>query len=206
MAEITSTYEMAENEWDSGSEPRDVPTSMVATTEREHVGIEFHVSMRDYTKRDMDDLIVEAAARLIVGNYGTNKLAKLIEERCVALTVEKVDQHLAGITAEIIDQPVTPAFGDKKPVTMREFIGLYGREYLTERVDSEGKPTRDSYRSEPRITWLANRHMARTFTTEIEKATNAAIVEIRALINAKHKEALEAEKARIRDALARVTA
>uniref|UniRef100_UPI0011848CFC hypothetical protein n=1 Tax=Mesorhizobium amorphae TaxID=71433 RepID=UPI0011848CFC len=66
--EIVSTHDLAETEWDGHSEPQDVDTAMVATKEPEGKGIEFHVSMRDYTFRDMRELIVEAAARVVVGN------------------------------------------------------------------------------------------------------------------------------------------
>lgn len=207
--EITSTHEIAEADWDGRSDPQDVDTNMVATKEAEGKGIEFHVSMRSYTQRDMEDLIVEAAARVIVGNYGSNVIAKKVEERCIALVTAMADKHLAGVTAEIIDQPVTPKFpfiskGDEKPVTMREFIGLTGRAYLEARVNDAGKPSTDSWRTKPRIQHLAEIHMQRAFETEIEKATNAAIAEIKNAITAQHKAFLDAEKARFREAMAKV--
>ncbi|WP_018184677.1 hypothetical protein [Kaistia granuli] len=210
MDEITSTHEMAEAQWDGPNEPQDVDTNMVATTEAEGRGIEFHVSMRSYTQRDMEALIVEAAARVVVGEYGNNKLAKLVEERCIALSVEKIDKHLANVTAEIIDQPITPKFpfmkADEKPMTMREFIGLTGREYLTASVDSSGKPTNDRYYGKTRIQSLVEGVMQQAFKTEIEKATNAAVSEVRNAIKAEHDAFLTAEKARLREALAKLAA
>jgi hypothetical protein len=209
MTEITSTSELAETEWDGRSEPADVQTDMTATTKPEG-GIEFFVQMHDYTKRDMEELIVEAAARVVVGNYGNNVLAKKIEERCIALVTEKADRHLASVTAEIIDQPVTPKFpfhskGDEKPVTMRELIGLTGRAYLEARVNGAGEVSTDSWSTKPRIQHLAECYMARAFKNEIEKATNAAIAEIQREIKAKHDALIEAEKKRLRDALAKTT-
>jgi hypothetical protein len=202
---------MAEREWDGRGEPDDggeVRSDIVATREPEDRGIEFHVSMRDYTQRDMEALIVEAAARVMVGEHGNNKLAKLIEERCAALTAEKVDKHLASVTAEIIDQPILPKYpfmrADEKPMTMREFIGLTGRDYLAERVDNSGKPTTDRSYSKARMQYLVENAIQRTYKTEIEKATNAAIAEVQNAVRAKHKEFLEAEKARLRDALVKV--
>lgn len=211
MGEITSTHEMAEAEWDGHSEPQDVDTNMVATKEAEGEGIEFHVSMRSYTKRDMEELIVEAAARVVVGNYGSNVIAKKVEERCIALVTSMADKHLASVTAEIIDQPVTPKFpfiskGDEKPVTMREFIGLTGRAYLEARVNGAGEPSTDSWSTKPRIQHLAEIHMQRAFKAEIEKATNAAVVEVRAAVKAAHDAFLNAEKTRFREALAKVSA
>lgn len=206
--EITSTAEMAEMEWDGHSEPDNVRTDMVATTEAEGLGIEFHVSMRDYTLRDMEALIVEAAAARIIGRHNDKTIAKAIEAECLKQVNDKAAAALGKVTAEIIDQPLTPNFGDKKPVTMREFIGLTGREYLTERVDRDGRPAQSggwgSTTSYSRIELIVGNYMQRAFKAEIEKATNAVIGEIQASIRAQHSAFLEAEKARVRDALAKV--
>jgi hypothetical protein len=88
---------------------------------------------------------------------------------------------------------------------MREFIGLTGQAYLTARVDNSGNPTTDSYYSKSRIQFFVEKFMETAFKREIEKATNAAIIEVRKAIEDNHKAFLEAEKARFRDALAKVT-
>lgn len=208
--EITSTHDMAENEWIDDEDPQGAQTAMFATKTAEGRGIEFHVSMRDYTQRDMEALIVEAAARVLVGNYGDAKLAKLIEERCVALTMEKADKALAAVTTDIIDQPITPKYPfmkpDAAPTTMREFIGLTGREYLTAYVDSYGKPTTDRHYGKTRVQYLVETYMQQAFKNEISKATNATISEIQKEIRAKHDAFLNAEKTRVREALAKVVA
>lgn len=209
--EITSTHEIAEREWDGQSEPQDVDTDMVATKDPEDNGIEFHVSMRDYTLRDMETLIIEAAAQQIVGKFGKDRLAKEIEAKTITLVTAKADKALEAVTAEIIDQPILPKYGYSKPeaapVTMREFIGLTGRQYLAERVDSMGKTTdRSGYHDKSRIQYLVEKYMETAFKREIEKATNAAIVEVRAAIEASHKALLAAEKARFLEALAKISA
>lgn len=206
--EITSTHDMAEQAWDG---PGDVRSNLVATKEAEGDGIEFHVSMRGYTMVDMEALIVEAAAARIVGNHQEHALAKAIEAKCIALISAKADAALAKVTAEIIDQPVVPKFpfmskGDEKPVTMREFIALTGQAYLLARVDHSGNPSNDSWSSKPRIDRMVERYMQDKFKTEIERATNSAIVEIRASVLAEHTKFLAAEKARVRDALAKASA
>ncbi len=207
--EITSTSDIDEREWDGHSEPKDVRTDMIATRTPENRGIEFHVSMRDYTQKDMEELIVEAAARVVVGNYGNSKLAKLIEDRCIALTTQAADEALASISADIIDQPITPKYpfmkADEKPCTMREFIGLTGRDYLTAYVDSAGKPTTDRRYGKTRIQHIVEMYMQRAFDQEIRQATNAAFAEINNAIRNRQEAFLEAEKSRFRDALASVT-
>jgi len=208
---ITSTHDIAEQEWDGHPEPSGVETDMVATKEAEGRGIEFHVSMRDYTMQDMEALIIEAAARQIVGRHNDKTLAKAIEAKCIEQITAKADKALASVTAEIIDQPVTPKFpfmskADEKPVTMREFIALTGQAYLTARVNGSGEASTDSWSTKPRIQHLAEAYMQQAFKREIEKATNAAISEIHKAIRAHHDTFLNAEKARVREALAKVSA
>lgn len=208
--EITSTSEMAEQEWDGHSEPGDLETDMVATKDPENKGIEFHVSMRRYTMDDMEALIIEAAARQLLGTRDT-QFRKLIEDRAVALITEQANQRLTAVTAEIIDSPLTPAFGEKKPVTMREFIGLTGQAYLTEHVDphtGERKPV-DSWSRDhtiPRVAQIVQKTMDVKFKKEIEAATNAAVREVQVAIKTQHDALLAAEKKRFLEALAKVTA
>lgn len=194
-------------------EDEEVTEDMAATHESDpSERLEFHVQMRGYTLRDMDALIVEAAARLIVGRSGDHKLAKEIEARCVALTTAKIDDKLSGVTTEIIDQPILadfPGKTTKEPVTIREFLGLCGREYLTQLVDSHNGEISTSRYGDGRITrmqYLVSRAMEHKFKAEITAATNAAIVEIQNGIRAQHKALVESETARIREALAKATA
>lgn len=204
--EIHSTAEIAEGNWDGQSEPSEVETDMVATDGPTGDGIEFHVSMRGYTMHDMEDLIVQAAARQILGTFNDRAMAKTIEETCTAQLTAKADAVLSAVTTEIIDQPLTPSFGDKKPVTMREFIGLTGREYLSQKVDSVGKPTSGYGAFGTRMEYLVRQYMDRHFRIEIEKATNAVITEIRKDFTARHEKMLASEKKRLREAFDKLTA
>jgi hypothetical protein len=203
--EILNTGDLQE-----GDEFSDPTSHLVATEQPEGKGIEFHVSMRGHTMADMEGLIVEAGARMLVGQFGDKALGRMIEEKCIQQVTAKADAALHAVTHEIIDQPLTPAFGDKKPVTMREFIGLTGREYLTERVDREGKPATGGgwggSSTYTRVELLVSNYMQKHFKQEIEKATNAAIVEVQNAIRASHTSFIEAEKARLRAALAKAVA
>lgn len=196
MADIVDTGDLSE-------EPQ---SHLVASEEsKPNERIEFHVQMRGWTASEMDELIVEAAARLIVGKRGDRDYAKEIEARCQELVTAKIDGHLSGVTDAIIDQPLTPAFAGsaKEPVTMRELIGLYGREYLTQKVDRHtGKPETAGYRDGmPRIEYLVRRHMDSKFEGELTRAVNATVSEIQANVRARLDAVLIAEKARMRDAL-----
>jgi hypothetical protein len=201
--EILNTSDLSPD--DEFAEPS---SHLVATREPEGKGIEFTVAMRGHTMTDMEALIVEAGARMLVGQFGDKSLGRMIEQKCIEQVTAKADAALQAVTNEIIDQPLTPSFGDKKPVTMRQYIGLVGREYLTERVDRDGKPSQGGWGSNTctRVELLVSNYMQKHFKQEIEKATTAVIVDIQNAIRAEHKALLEAEKKRIRDAMAKAVA
>ena len=203
MTDIIETADLPEDEFSE---------NIAATTDTQPAErLEFFVQMRGYTLREMDALIVEAAARQVVGNRGDSKLAKEIEARCIALTTEKIDAKLATVTAEIVDQPMIPALGSsKEPVTMRDFMALCGSQYLAEMVGNDGKPaSSDSYyrnNSMPRMQYLVKQALDLKFKKEIEAATSAAIREVQAAIKADHDALIQAETKRIREALAKAVA
>lgn len=204
MSDITSTSEIAEQDWGSDEEPGEVRTDMVATEEAINRGIEFHVSMRDYTLRDMEELIIEAAAKQLVGRHNDRELAKVIEAKCIEQVTAKADAALAKVTSQIIDQPLTPKFGDKTPTTMREFLGLFGREYLTERVGYDGKPT-EAYRTTTfsRMEWIVGQLVSKKFQEELEKETNSMKREIEAQVRAQHAAFLAEQKKKFEKAFAK---
>ncbi|NTA79931.1 hypothetical protein G6L13_05455 [Agrobacterium tumefaciens] len=188
-----------------------VSSSMEARKEAEGNGIEFHVAMTSWTLRDMEELIVQAAAQQLVGKFGNDRLAKEIEAKTISLVTAKADATLEAVTTEIINQPLIPKYtygkADADPVTMREFLGLTGRQYLTQMVGSDGKVSdRSSYNEKSRVQYLVEKCMETTFKREIEKATNELIAEVRRGVEAKHKAFLEAEKARFREALEKISA
>ena len=202
--EITDTADIAERNWDGESEPDDKGADLSATHKPTEDRIQFHVQMRGYTMREMDNLIIEAAAQLIVGKHNDRAIAKAIEDKCVELINAKATKALDAVTADIIEQPITPNWGDKKPVTMREMIGLYGREFLETTVDRDGKPSRDTYsRTQSRISYLVERYLDRKFQAEIEKATMTAMSAVHREIKARHEKVLAAELERLRTALAK---
>lgn len=207
--EITDTYDN-NPECDEYGEPCEPETHMVATVEPENKGIEFHVSMRGYTLSDMDNLIIEAAARQLLGRRSDTQLAKAIEEKCIQLTDKRILDRLSTITAEIINQPLIPeVYGKKEPVTMGDFIGLTAREYLSKPVEYNGEdsnPKDYTYNKRPtRMQWLVEKFMNAAFKKEIEATTNVAIKEIQSQLAAEHKAIIDAEKQRFADALAKLT-
>lgn len=203
---IIDTREIAEQNWDPSTEPGEVSSSIQATEGLTTDRLQFHVQMTGYTLEDMDALIVEAAARQIVGKRTDTVIAKEIEAKCAEMITRRIDATLVSVTAEIIDQPVTPNWGDKKPVTMREMIGLMGREYLTKQVTRDGKETSSSYETwGTRVEWIVWQKMSTQFKNEIEKATGSAIAEMQRQVKAAQESLIIEQKKRLSEALAKLT-
>lgn len=198
--EITEFYDLDQDE---------APESDLAATEQPAPGakIEFFVQMRSWTQRDMEDLVIEAAATRLLAGMGESRLKRKIEDAALANITSKLDGILEAITAEIIDKPLTPEPFGKQPVTMREFIGLYGREYLDQRVDRDGKPTSNrafgSTQNSTRMQRIVQQHMDQRFKKEIEASTQQIVRDCQNAIKASHQEILNAEKERVKAALER---
>lgn len=206
---IADTSELAELcGFDEEHGPRE---DMTATVEPDPTAkIEFHVQMRSWTVKDMEELVIEAAARQLVGrNASEGVLAKAVQDSAIRQITERADAKLATVSAEILEQPVLYGpHSAKEPVTLRDMMGLYAKDYLTERVGQDGKPDESYHGSrynKPRIQWIVERALDGKFKTEIEKATNAAIAQIQSAVREQHKAVVDAETARIRAAIAKAT-
>jgi hypothetical protein len=177
-----------------------------ATTEPTSDRMQFHVQMDRYTQEAMEDLIVEAAARILVGKSDSSKLARDIEGRCASQIMAKLDAKLETVTADIINQPVTSTGFGSNPVTMGEMIGLMGKDYLSEPVNTQGNPrgvdTSWSFSSfGTRAQWLVWNAMETKFKSEIAAATNAAIAQVQTEVRSAHLAMINEEKARLREAM-----
>lgn len=210
MPDIIDTSDIAQGQAEDGVREWDdeLQTSAVASEEEKPGGISFHVQMRDWTVNDMEELVVEAAARLIVGRTGDSKLAKLIEERALALITERADARLSSVASDVLGTTLTPkGYDQKNPVTIGETIGMLGREYLEQIVSRDGKPATEYYDRQAgtkRLEYIVRTYMDQKFANEIKAATDAVIYQVRTEIKGRHEQMLAAEKARIAEALAKL--
>ncbi len=210
MPDIIDTSDIAQGQAEDGVREWDekLQTSAVASGEEKPGGISFYVQMRDWTVNDMEELIVEAAARMIVGRSGDSKLSKLIEDRALAMITERADEKLDAVANNVLATTLTPkGYDQKNPITIGESIGMLGRDYLDQTVRLDGSLPRDSYEAREgikRMEYIVRRHISQKFEAELQQATNAAVAEIRGEIKARHEQALSTEKARIAEALAKL--
>lgn len=88
-----------------------------------------------------------------------------------------LDKQLASLTF-----PQTNAFGEhkKEPLTLLEYIARRVDTYLTERVDMDGRSSSNSYsdKSQTRVTWMVDKHLAWTIQSNMEAALKEANAQI----------------------------
>lgn len=182
-------------------------SSIEATETPAEVPMEFHVQMKGWQHRAFEEVIVQAAAEKMFRRLPTS-FEKQIKDAALEMFGAATNVALKPIAAEILEQPIGSGTSTKPALTMREYIGLTGREYLTQSVDGDGKPCDGGYysRGKPRIHWLISELLDRKFKSEIEKQTSTLISEIRGEMKKSADAMIAAEKARISEALAKATA
>lgn len=179
---------------------------MTATEAPTDDPLQFHVQMNGWTLRQMEALVVEAAARMMVDKLMRGDIGKQVQARTIEMVTERINAKLEPICENIINQPVM--IGGKTAGTLADMIGLTANDYLSQIVDSSGKTKAEaggdswSFRAEgKRIEWIARRALDVKFKREIEAASNAAVSQAQAAIKAEHAAIIAAEKARIKAAL-----
>ena len=181
-------------------EPNDT-SDLTSTHEPDVAGMSFHVQMNGYTLGDFEEMVVQTAARLLLESGASeHRLKKTIEERAIALISQRCDEKLAGVTSDILNNPVM--IGGKDPITMGEFIGITGRDYLSTPVDHGGKPTTGSYdRGTPRINRMLNEVVGKKFSAELSAGIKDITKELKVMVTTKLDSLIVEERARIATAL-----
>ena len=186
---------------ETGESTMETDLTATETPKDDDGAMHFHVQMRNYSVQDVEAMVVEAAAIKLVEGWNDKDLSKRIQDRAIELITAKIDAKLETITNEILEQPVNAKLG-QTPVTMAEFIGLRARDYLTAKVDREGRPVQSIHdRGQPRIQHIVDQVFARGFDTELRKASDAGIEEARAAILAEQKRIVNEQSDRFIKAL-----
>ena len=192
MAEITDNH-------DEDSDMSD----MTATEKPDETTMDFHIQMRGYTMSDFETYVIEAAAQNIMRNFNRDSMKKDIENRAVVLINEAIDKTLMPITSEFMDQPMLPKYrGKEEVVTLREFVGLCGKDYLTTKVNGKGEVASGQWdRGEPRMNYIIAQIIDKRLKDEISKEVNSMMVDIKAEANKRLNGIINKERERINTAL-----
>ena len=93
-------------------------------------------------------------------------------------------------------------------MTMRDLIGLHGREYLEQKVTSDGKPYRSGeHYGGPfgtRVEWIVAQQINGLFKNEVERATREMIANVKNEFKKAHDALLQEQISNIKTALSKV--
>ena len=166
--------------------------------------MEFHVQMGGYTLSALEGVIIEAAAAQLSRKLPSD-VNKRVQEEAIKMADKAITDKLAPIAKDLFDQPIlTDKFVTKKAdqaLTLREYIGLVGREFLTMKVDHEGKPAGNFERGEPRINRIVSDVLDERFAADIKAAFEELRKEARAALDAKLNAAIAEERERLSKSL-----
>lgn len=178
-------------------------SDLTATKNKDHDTMDFHIQMHGYTMVDFETMVVEAAAQQLLRGHSEDSLKKKIEERLITLVSGSIDKALEPITKEIMDDPMLPKYRGAKSeaMTLREYIGLCGRDFLQTKVDNNGNITTGTYHGESRINRLIAGVLDRGFEKEIKSSTSELKTELRSIASAKMNALIDEERNRITEAL-----
>lgn len=188
----------------------DIQTANLASSEKPiGVGMEFTVRMDGYTLDDFEEIVIQTAAKKLLDSVigdnesGYIKISQTIEGR-VRPTIDKaVDDALGKVTKDVMELPISTEIAGRKsePIKLADYIAMFGRDFLTEKVNREGKPAGAWDQGQPRINGLIHNVLASNFKKEMEAATSAMLKEVRAEMATKFEAFIDEERERIATSL-----
>lgn len=173
-------------------------SDITATEKEDPATMDFHIQMRGYTMHDFEAMVVHAAAKQIVGD---RKFAREIEAKAVELANEKINSQLSIAMGDVMG--ITVQKRGAETVTLGQMIGMEGKDYLTQPVDSQGKVDTSTWGRDrtPRIAFLVTQYVREHFSKEIKAAMDAMQSELRSAIKQQLDATMAAERQRIAKAL-----
>lgn len=179
----------------------DQTSDLTSTHEPESQGMSFHVQMNGYTLGDFEEMVVRTAADLLLNSGANdNRLKKIVEERAIAMIGAKTDAHLDLVSTQVMNQQMMA--GGKDALTIAEYIGLVGRDYLTTPVDRDGNPAKGwADKGTPRIERIVATVMDKKFKSEIADGLSALTKELKAMAATKLDALIAEERERVAQAL-----
>jgi hypothetical protein len=160
--------------------------------------MDFHVRMNSYTLDDFEALVIEAAARQLTS---TMNVQREIKEAALDQVGAKVNAEMSKIAGEVMQQ--TAYRRGAENISISQAIGLEGRAYLTEMVDSEGRPSGGGMWSnaKPRAEYIVQKELGQMFRAEINQAFKELRTEITAQVKATVSRKITEEREAVSKAL-----
>ena len=145
----------------------------------------FSVSVESFDTDGFYSAMVCAAVQNITGRagYSDNALAKQIKETALLKITERLDAALDTTLDELLARPIQAfdTFGNPvgTAVYLEEIVKNGASTFLTEPVNSDGKPARDSYGTKKsRLAWAIERQVVNGLAKMVEDEAKAVRAEV----------------------------
>lgn len=145
----------------------------------------FSISVETFDTSTFYTDMVNSAVQQVLGRpgYSENALQKQVREAVAVLVRERIDAAIAAEVEALVSKPIQKfdTFGNPvgAPVSVEEIVRLGAQQFLTEPVDRDGKPVRDSYTTkDSRIGWMVKKIVVQGLAKDIEEHAKAARAEV----------------------------
>jgi hypothetical protein len=163
--------------------------------------MDFHVQMRGYNLDTLETIVIEAAAKQIARGLGDD-VPNRVQDEAIKLASKAIDDKLSPIVSDLFEQPIlSRSYAKEETLTLREYIGLVGSQFLTTKVTRDGEPAGVYDRGEPRINQIISKVLEKRFKKEIEAEFAKLRDEVRDQIASKLDETIESERQRMADSI-----
>lgn len=146
---------------------------------------EFTVEVKSFdTSTFYTDIVNAAVERLLGASWSSSKLQRDIEARVQAKVDERLNAAVSEAVSSLLTKPIQKFDTYGHPVgearSIEEIVRNGAETFLTETVDSNGRPTRDSYGTKhSRLEWLVQQNvvhgLSKEMKTEADKVRAALV-------------------------------
>lgn len=169
--------------------------------------IQLEINVPEFTEDELREAILEASVDRVLGqvwewkqddpdhepvrvklkaSWFVEEMRKLVRETALQRVQATVETAVAPLVQELLDRPfrTVDRWGGeaRETTTLREMIAAYGRDYLTEPVQDNGRPD-TSYnareRSQSRLRWMVSETTKAVYDTELKTLVQKAAAEVK---------------------------
>lgn len=144
----------------------------------------FNVSVDSFdTGTFYQDILNTVVDRILGKHWSENALERRINEAVTEKVLERLENTIGRTVDELLTKPIQKydTFGKAvgEPLSVETIVRGGTEAFLTERVDSSGKPTRDNYSgNRTRIERLVEQHVVEGLSRDIAEEAKKVRVEV----------------------------
>lgn len=151
----------------------------------DEIKIEINLDLRDFAadaESDLYDRLLDTAAQQLLSKISAGNEREL-QKQFAALVEGKLDAALGAMAErtvdEVLESPYSWNLRAAKSMTLREAMADKLDTWLTERVDSQGRPTNEAYGSRLRVNGMVDRAVDAAWKKELHEEVSKAREQVR---------------------------